>query len=386
LEQAWNPPGGDGRMTRGFRLALCLVLVLGVILVLAVLAAIGALWHWHVEEMAGIARQSRVVQTVRGPVEYVERGSGPAVLVMHGILGGCDQGLLVCDQLAASGFRVLAVSRPGYLRTPLATGVSPDEQAEAMAALLDALHIPHAGILAWSGAGPAALDLAAEHPDRVTAVVLLSAVTARYHLAGSAHLPIPAHLALTPIGGDFASWLGCRDVRRDPRSALKRTLEAANASPAHDRSQIVDYVLGHPEQLQWFQDLADALAPLGARVEGARNDFAQILRLGPLPFAKVTVPTLIIHGDADKVVPFITAREASRQIRGAEFFPVPGGGHLLQLGPEAPAVRRRIIEFFRRHDGTAGSPPLSSRMSWQFLPGSPCWSRLDRSHATFCRL
>ncbi len=57
------------------------------------------------------------------------------VLSVHGTPGGYDQ------RLGMDGFRILAPSRPGYLRTPIDAGRTPREQADVYAALLDALSI-----------------------------------------------------------------------------------------------------------------------------------------------------------------------------------------------------------------------------------------------------
>jgi len=92
----------------------------------------------------GAEAQSVVAQTRAGPVEYASRGGGPVVLVLHGGFGGFDQGHLFIPGLAEAGFSVIAPSRPGYLRTPLSTGETNEEQADAMAALLDTLGVRRA--------------------------------------------------------------------------------------------------------------------------------------------------------------------------------------------------------------------------------------------------
>lgn len=62
---------------------------------------------------------SRMLETSVGPIEYAEVGEGPPVLVIHGAGGGFDQGLDLAEDLVRNGFRVIAPSRFGYLRTPL---------------------------------------------------------------------------------------------------------------------------------------------------------------------------------------------------------------------------------------------------------------------------
>src|SRR5512145_918287 len=76
-----------------------------------------------------------VVETSRGPVECAIVGDGPVVVALHGAMGGWDQSLLLARTLGEGGYRYVGVSRPGYLGTPLASGRSPEEQADLLAAL-----------------------------------------------------------------------------------------------------------------------------------------------------------------------------------------------------------------------------------------------------------
>ena len=68
---------------------------------------------------ARIATGSKMLKTAVGPIEYAEAGEGPPVLVIHGAGGGFDQGLDIGEGFLQRGFRVIAPSRFGYLRTPL---------------------------------------------------------------------------------------------------------------------------------------------------------------------------------------------------------------------------------------------------------------------------
>ena len=80
-----------------------------------------------------------IVETVLGKIEYADVGDGMPLLSIHGAGGGYDQGLLIAEALFGDGFRVIAPSRFGYLRTPVPRDASPAAQADADAALLDVL-------------------------------------------------------------------------------------------------------------------------------------------------------------------------------------------------------------------------------------------------------
>src|SRR5262245_59758532 len=113
----------------------------------------------------------QLVHTRVGTVEYSEAGSGSPILYFHGGPGGSEQ-LHLLDSLVTQGFRVIGWSRPGYLRTPLATGRTLAEQADAAAALLDELDLPAVVAYAISGGGPSAIEFARRHPSRTTGLVL----------------------------------------------------------------------------------------------------------------------------------------------------------------------------------------------------------------------
>ncbi|MBX3638106.1 MAG: hypothetical protein KF683_22265, partial [Rubrivivax sp.] len=86
---------------------------------------------------ARLAEGSRLVATACGLVELGESGpaDGPPLLLVHGSGGGYDQGLLLGADHAARGWRVIAPSRPGYLRTPYPAQGDPsgEDQADLLA-------------------------------------------------------------------------------------------------------------------------------------------------------------------------------------------------------------------------------------------------------------
>ena len=108
----------------------------------AALVMVAWFFTWRGAKLRYLRVNSSVAQTCRGPVEFARQGAGPVVLVLHGGLGGWDQALSLGQDMGADAcFTVLAPSRVGYLRTPLSTGATPEEGADAMAALLDKLAV-----------------------------------------------------------------------------------------------------------------------------------------------------------------------------------------------------------------------------------------------------
>jgi hypothetical protein len=112
----------------------------GVVLVLVAMTA--AIWWQFASDIADAkaraARGSTVIDTPCGPIEYKEAGTGQPLLAVHGSGGGFDQGMAFSAPLAVRAFRVIAMSRFGYLRTPMPADGSAEAQADAYLCLMDA--------------------------------------------------------------------------------------------------------------------------------------------------------------------------------------------------------------------------------------------------------
>lgn len=149
-------------------------------ILLAVLAGIARFVQWRNRARRRLLSASEIVQTARGSIDCMIAGPQGAcpLLVLHGGLGGWDQGIMLAEDLnLTERFRVIAPSRPGYLRTPLTVGTSTNEAADAMIALLDALGIAEAVVVGVSGGGPTAVAVATRHPQRVAALAMICAIS-----------------------------------------------------------------------------------------------------------------------------------------------------------------------------------------------------------------
>ena len=118
------------------------------------------------------AVERHVISTQWGEVEYAERGGGEPVLVVHGIFHNCVGGLLSVRDLFTDR-RVIAPSRFGYLGSTMPPNATPAAQADAFAALLDALDIGQIDVVGLSAGATSALQLALRHPEKVKHLVVL---------------------------------------------------------------------------------------------------------------------------------------------------------------------------------------------------------------------
>jgi pimeloyl-ACP methyl ester carboxylesterase len=256
---------------------------------------------------------SVLIHTARGPVEAAVQGKGPAVLVLHGAGGGYDQGLIATDPLADEGFEVISISRPGYLRTPLETGETTKEQADACAALLDELEIEKVAIAGISAGGPPSIQFALHYPERCWGLLLISAVNANHPYT---YIPLHEQLAYAGVShADFPLWM-----------FLKAPILPLLGGP-----RVKDQRKMSPEALERLRVIANSIFPMSMRSEGILNDARQIQHLDDFPLEKIKAPTLVIHGDADRLVPFSHGQRSAERIPNAEFLHIPGGSHLCYI-------------------------------------------------------
>jgi pimeloyl-ACP methyl ester carboxylesterase len=111
--------------------------------------------------------------------------------------------------LAAKGVRVIAMSRFGYLRSPMPEDASAEAQADAFVCLLDALEIDKAAVMGGSAGALSALQMAIRHPDRVSALVLLVPLAWKPLTEADSAEPMAPWIEaamMSVIGSDFLFW------------------------------------------------------------------------------------------------------------------------------------------------------------------------------------
>ena len=276
-----------------------------------------------------------VAQTKAGPIEYTLLGQGPAVLRLTGSMVDC-QSSGGNEALLAAGFSILTPSRPGYGKTPLSTGKTAPEAAEAMAALMDRLGISNADVIAESSGGLTAIYLAARHPERVRKLVLEEAVSKymkdqdpkgfetrkRFYESQYGYmrymLKILARTAPKSLARVSMSIFGSHD----PDEAVKRMSKA-------DIDGISSFYL------RWGPSWGQA----------GSNDMEHAAEDAVLNSIKA--PTLIVHSRADAAIPFAVAEYAHANIAGSELWEAPTWSHMIS-GPGAAVVETKVVEFLRK--------------------------------------
>jgi len=269
-----------------------------------------------------VATGSGIAETPFGPIEYATAGEGLPVLVVHGAGGGFDQAMLLAEPLVRSGFRVVAMSRFGYLGTPLPADASPAAQADAHAALLDALDIARAAVLGASAGAPSAMQFAIRHPQRTAALVLLVPAAHPFHIrqmpeggAPRRTSPETAFLFDTALRSDFLFWLACRIARRTvSRGILATPPSVLERASAEERARA--------------KGVLECILPVSRRRLGLRNDAEIVSSLPRYDLEGISARTLVMSVEDDLFGTFEGARYTAEHIPRARFIGYPSGGHL----------------------------------------------------------
>lgn len=325
------------------------VLFLLVVVTLLVIGGVLAYFtSWRSDKLTALNEGSEIIKTAWGDVEAATRGDGPGLLVFHGAPGGYDQALVLAQGLDDAGYKVIAPSRPGYLRTPLASGLLPSQQADIMIALLDTLDVGKVTLLGVAEGAPAAIEFALKYPQRVSGLVLVSPVLRRWMAWKKEELPPVASGILEGLTGDVGSWIAVEKAARDPRSLLNAMEVMTSSGTEEQHARVVDGVLANPEQLEWFRGMVGSYAPLTPRETGTRNDILQIRNLPDYPYNKITVPTLLLYGALDPRLPADLVESVTKRIPSVEAAAMPAEGAVVWLGPDGDTVRQRILAFLKK--------------------------------------
>ncbi len=246
-------------------------------------------------------------------------GRGDPVVFVHGLLASSAtwQEVLVP---ASCGRPAIAVDLPGFgcSDRPRPFDYTVGGEANALLDFLDARGIERALLVGNSLGGAAVMLIAVNHPERVTAVVLAAPATPEMAI------PWPLQILRAPLLGESAMALANRPI---VAYGLRHRL-FAGAGRVADR----------------FID--DAWFPL--TVPGTRQAALAAIRSDPRRFVgledRLRVPTLIVWGREDRLIPVRDAERLSGRIAGARLVVLPEAGHLPQR-EQPEAFARAVAEF-----------------------------------------
>ncbi|HYH51401.1 MAG TPA: alpha/beta fold hydrolase [Acidimicrobiia bacterium] len=253
-------------------------------------------------------------------VHYLDEGAGDqAVVFIHGFPFDSSMWEPQIPVAVAAGRRAVVPDLVGFGQSDVPadrSAYSIDRYADLVAALISDLGLGRVVVAGLSMGGYIALAIARRHPDVLAGLVLA-------------------------------------DTRADPDTAEGRQTRADNQTVVEEKGDVTPLVDGllerilsegsprHDEARLRLSDVMRATAPAGwiGALEAMKNRRDQTDLL-----PAISVPTLVVVGDSDALVPLDVAERMAKAIPGSRLEVVPGAGHIANL--ESPEVFNRVFAEF----------------------------------------
>ena len=274
------------------------------------------------------AIEPRIVTLHGRPVTYVQAGSGPVLLLIHGMGGTFENWQAVIEPLARQ-HTVLAPDLPGHgASAPGAGDYSIGALAAGLRDLLIALGHDRATLVGHSLGGGIAMQFAYQFPEMTERLVLVSSGG-----LGPEVSPVLRAAALPGANLFIAATAG---PGRTLGSAMARGLAAVGLRPNADIAEVA----------RGYASLADPdrRAAFLATLRSVIHTGGQRVHAGDRLYLAEGMPVLIIWGERDPIIPRHHGENAHEAIPASQLEVFEGVGHLPQL--EAPGRFIAVLERF----------------------------------------
>jgi 4,5:9,10-diseco-3-hydroxy-5,9,17-trioxoandrosta-1(10),2-diene-4-oate hydrolase len=256
-------------------------------------------------------------------LRYLERGSGPAVILLHGASLGssADVFLRNLGPLAEAGFRAIAFDQPGFGLSDNPTDHGLSYRQRSILALMDALSLETAVLVGHSQAGNFAFGLAEDHPERISRIVILG--------TGSLLPPLP----------------GGQPKKKAPIEGREGTPQEPTIE---ETRKLLEATLFHHELITDAELVLRHSRSIGKNFEAflARSETRSPAKKGGAPLwqrlAKSSLPSLLIYGREDRANACERAMLLKKKYPGINLHIVDGCKHLVPWDAADEWVRRAV--------------------------------------------
>jgi pimeloyl-ACP methyl ester carboxylesterase len=259
---------------------------------------------------------------------YLAGGKGPALLLIHGMAGTCENWRSVIEPLARH-HTVIAPDLPGHGLSAGGPGdYSLGNLASGLRDLLLVLGHERATIVGHSLGGGIAMQFSYQFPEMVERLVLVS--------SGGLGLEVSPVLRAAALPGADLFIAATAGAGQKVGGAIGRSLSKVGVKPAADVAEVARGYgsLAQPDRRKAF--LATLRSVVGT--EGQRVSASDRLYLAE------EIPVLIVWGARDPIIPVRHGEDAHRALPGSRLEIFEGAGHLPQL--EQPAHFSAVLERF----------------------------------------
>jgi pimeloyl-ACP methyl ester carboxylesterase len=275
----------------------------------------------------------RIIEIAGGQrVNVVETGSGPAIVLVHGLPGNAYDWRPLPERLARGAHRIIRYDRIGYGHSDRRgedEAFTLETNARELLALLDALQIDRATLVGWFYGGGIVQTAALLAPQRVRRLVLIAAVGPSYQRSTPGWIQRALRSECVVRWGLAAGFPG----RAQARQESSRAFGSVEATPA------------------WWLDHALAMMSIPGTIHSWLEEHRR-LRVDGLRTEEIRVPVLVIQGENDLLVPASVGEDLHRRIAVSELLIVSRGSHMLPI-THPDLLAGPILAF---SGGDSGSP------------------------------
>ena len=228
---------------------------------------------------------------------------------------------------------MIGIDRPGYGRSTPQPGRSIADWVHDGLAVADALHVAHVIAVGVSTGGAYALALAANAPERIRAVIACCALTDMRWREGKALMTAPATAGLWSAKNRDAAIARATDIMGADGSKMLAQADAGAPMPPADLALMQDPT--------FMAGMTSALPEMFAfSVQGYVDDrLADGVGWGSFDVKRVSCPVVVLHGEADNIVPVAHARYTASIVPGAKLAIVPELGHFSIISAVLPTLQ-----------------------------------------------
>ena len=257
-------------------------------------------------------------------IYWDEQGHGPPVLLIMGLGYTSDMWHRTRPVLAAH-YRTVAFDNRGVGRSDVPLGPYPIAlMASDAASVLDAAGIESAHVFGLSMGGMIAQELTLQYPARVRSLIL----------------------GCTAAGGPTA-------VRAEPEAA-QMLMTRDKMSPEQAAEAPVPFIYDPATPRKRIDEDISVRRPWFPRPEAYVAQLQGILAWEAYSrLSEISIPTLVIHGESDRLVPPGNAKLIAERIPGAKLVMIPHASHLF-LTDQTEIAHHAILQFLNEQAGTAG--------------------------------
>jgi pimeloyl-ACP methyl ester carboxylesterase len=321
-----------------------------VILVGLVLTGLVLFTAWTAQRVEKkLPPRGRFIDVDGARIHYLDEGTGPTLLLIHGLAGQMDNFTHSLLGRLRDDFRIVILDRPGsgYSTRPAKVSATISNQARIISRFCQELKLGRPLVVGHSLGGAIALALALNHPEQVAGLALLAPVT---HRPERVPPPFDGIAIGSPLLRRLIAWTLATPLSFANRERALATL--FGPQPVARDFAVRGGGLLNLRPCNFISASADLMA--------AQDELGAM----PMRYKDLTIPVGILYGSDDRILdPATQGKALAEKVEGADLELIEGGGHMILItsADRAAAFVARMARRAAAEQGCAAAPSASGR-------------------------